>query len=385
MLLSSRLGVVVDVAIVLGFLAIGWFGAGDDAAAVVAEGYRPRDALFAALLVVATVPGLAWRRWPTAAFSISLVAMTALWALGYNASTSLLILLFGAYWVSSSRPLREVLVSSALAFVSVTSLLFIGGARFTVVEWLASVVSLGMVFSLGRASRLHGELADARAQAAEEAALRRAGDERLRVSGELHDIVGHSLGVIAVQAGVGRHLMERDPQRAAEALDHISDVSRRSLDDMRSVVATLRGGGADFEPPRGLADLTELVASTRSTGLAVTVTLDDDAVAMPRQVGAAIYRVTREALTNVIRHAGATQVDIVVAVDDAGVELTVLDDGAGAPRTAASRTGDRRADGGHGIAVMRERVEALGGTLTAAPHPGRGFRVAARFPIEVAR
>lgn len=384
MLLSSRLGVVVDVAIVLGFLVIGWFGAGDDAAAT-ADGYRPRDALFAALLVVATVPGLAWRRWPTAAFVTALLALTALWALGYNASTSLLILLFGAYWVSSSRPVREVLVSSALAFVSVTSLLFMGGARFTVVEWLASVVSLGMVFALGRASRLRGELADARAQAAEETALRRAGDERLRVSGELHDIVGHSLGVIAVQAGVGRHLMERDPQRAADALDHIADLSRRSLDDMRSVVATLRAGGADFEPPRGLADVTELVESTRATGLTVTMTLDDDALAVPRQVGAAIYRVAREALTNVMRHAGATHVDIAVAVDDTAVELSVLDDGAGAPFGAVPRTADRRTDGGHGIAVMRERVEALGGTLTAAPHPGRGFRVVARFPREVAR
>lgn len=384
MLLTSRLGVIVDVAIVLGFLVIGWFGAGDDAAAT-ADGYRPRDALFAGLLVVATVPGLAWRRWPTAAFVTALVALTALWALGYNASTSLLILLFGAYWVSSSRPVREVLVSSALAFVSVTSLLFMGGARFTVVEWLASVVSLGMVFALGRASRLRGELADARAQAAEETALRRAGDERLRVSGELHDIVGHSLGVIAVQAGVGRHLMERDPQRAADALDHIADLSRRSLDDLRSVVATLRAGGADFEPPRGLADVTELVESTRATGLTVTMTLDDDALAVPRQVGAAIYRVAREALTNVIRHAGATHVDIVVALDDMAVELSVLDDGAGAPFAAVLRTPDRRIDGGHGIAVMRERVEALGGTLTAAPQPGRGFRVAARFPLEVPR
>ncbi len=376
MLLTSRLGIALDVVIVLGFLVIGWVGAGDAAAA---DESRPRDALFAVLLLIATLPGLAWRRWPTAAFVIALVALTALSAFGFDVSTSLLILLFGAYWVSSTRPLRDVVVCSALAFVSVSSLLFLGTARFAFVEWLASVVSLGMVFALGRASRLRGELADARAQAVEEAALRRAGDERLRVSGELHDIVGHSLGIIAVQAGVGRHLMQHDPQRAAEALDHIAEVSRRSLDDMRSVVATLRGGGADFEPPRSLADLTELVASTRATGLTVTLTVDGDRDAVPRQVGAAVYRVAREALTNVIRHAGATHVDVVVAIDAAGVELSVVDDGAGAP-AAEHSTG-----AGHGIAVMRERVEALGGMLTAAPQPGGGFRVEARFLVEVVR
>lgn len=379
MLPTSRLGVVVDVAIVLGFLVIGWFGAADTGSAP-ATGYRPRDELFAALLVAATVPGLAWRRWPTAAFLTALLALTTLESLGYNANTSLLILLFGAYWVSSSRPLRAVRLCSAAAFVSVTSLLSLSAARFTFVEWLASVVSLGMVFALGRASRLRGDLADARAQAVEEAALRRAGEERLRVSDELHDIVGHSLGIIAVQAGVGRHLMERDPRRAAEALDHIADVSRRSLDDMRSVVATLREGGADFEPLRGLDDLRELAESTRRTGLTVTLTLEDGADAVPRQAGAAVYRVARESLTNVIRHAAATRVDIVVAVDESSVELTVVDDGSGALQSTQNSTSR-----GHGISVMRERVEALGGSFTAAPRLGRGFRVCARLPVQAAR
>lgn len=149
---------------------------------------------------------------------------------------------------------------------------------------------------------------------------------------------------------------------------------------MRSVMATLRDGGADFEPLRGLGDLDELVASSRATGLAVNLTLDDDADSIPRQLGAAVYRVAREALTNVIRHARASRIDIVVALDGANLELTVIDDGEGPPR-AATRT----AGAGHGIDVMRERVEALGGTLTAAPRESRGFRVCARFPVEGAR
>lgn len=377
---TSRLGFVVDVALMSGFLAIGWFGAVDAPASEPTYEYLPRDALFLVLLVAATVPGLAWRRWPTAAFVVSLAALTALWSLGYNASGALLILLVGAYWVSSTRPLREVVLCGALVLISVTTLLFVNGAPFSFFQWLASIVSLGMVFALGRSSLLRGELADARAQAVEESALRRAGEERLRVSGELHDIVGHSLGIIAVQAGVGRHLMDHDPRRAADALDHIADVSRRSLDDMRSVVATLRGGGVSYEPLRGLADLPELVETMRSTGLQVTLTLDGDADAMPRQVGAAVYRVVREALTNVIRHAGATRVDVSITLDERRVELTVCDDGEGAARPPL-----RGAGLGHGIAVMRERAEALGGTLSAEPHSAGGFEVTASFPTEPVR
>ena len=377
---TVRVGFVVDVALVLGFLAIGWFGAGDTLASEPTYEYLPRDALFLALLVAATVPGLAWRRWPTAALVVSLAALTALWWLGYNASWALLILLVGAYWVSSTRPLREVALCGALVLISVTTLLVVDGAPFSFFQWLASIVSLGMVFALGRSSLLRGELVDARAQAVEESALRRAGEERLRVSGELHDVVGHSLGIIAVQAGVGRHLMDHDPQRAADALDHIADVSRRSLDDMRSVVATLRGGGASYDPPRGLADLPELLETSRSTGLRVTLTIQGDADAMPRQVGAAVYRVVREALTNVIRHAHANCVDVSITLDERRVELTVRDDGAGAARLPL-----RGAGPGHGIAVMRERAEAVGGTLSAEPHPAGGFEVTASFPAEPVR
>ncbi|MCY7412773.1 MAG: sensor histidine kinase [Salinibacterium sp.] len=377
---TLRLGFVVDVALVLGFLAIGWFGAADAPAGEPTYEYLPRDALFLVLLAASTLPGLAWRRWPTAAFVVSLVALTALWWLGYNASWALLILLVGAYWVSSTRPQREVALCGALVLISVTTLLIVNGAPFSFFQWLASIVSLGMVFALGRSSLLRGELADARAQAIEESALRRAGEERLRVSRELHDIVGHSLGIIAVQAGVGRHLMDHDPQRAADALNHIADVSRRSLDDMRSVVATLRGGGASYGPPRGLADLPELLETTRSTGLQVTLTMASDADPMPRQVGAAVYRVVREALTNVIRHARASRVDLSISLSEDRIELTVCDAGEGVVRPSLRAVGP-----GHGIAVMRERAEALGGTLSAEPQPAGGFAVRASFPAEPVR
>jgi signal transduction histidine kinase len=146
------------------------------------------------------------------------------------------------------------------------------------------------------------DLANARAEAAEEAARRRSSEERLRIARELHDIIGHSLGTIAVQAGVGRHLMETEPQKAADALDSIAKISRESLDEVRSVVATLRDDVPPYRPAPGLADLPELVDTVRATGLAVELTLPDEVEAVPRQTGAAVYRITREALTNVLRH-----------------------------------------------------------------------------------
>jgi signal transduction histidine kinase len=380
MLRRLSTGVLLDLAILTGFIVIGWFSTGATAAAEPYYVYTPRDGVFIALLALVTLPALAWRRWPALAFLISFLALTAMWTSGYHTGGLPLILIIGMYWVAASGSVRELVASLGVAFVCVTALLWTGGAPFTLVEWTASAVSLGVAVALGRASRLRGEVAEARAHAAEEASLRRAGEERLRVSGELHDIVGHSLGIIAVQAGVGHHLMEQEPARAAEALDHISRISRRSLDEMRSVVATLRSDPAAYEAPHGLDDVADLVATARETGLQVRLTLPDDPDSMPRQIGAAVYRVLREALTNVIRHARASAVQVTVELGTTSVDVSVRDDGEGATLTAGVPS-----QSGHGIAVMRERVEALGGTLTAGPHPEGGFIVTATLPAEPIR
>lgn len=291
-----------------------------------------------------------------------------------------MVLLVGGYWVAVARPVREVAVCAGAALGCFTSLLWADGAPYAAVEWVASVVSLGGAMALGRAGRLRSDLAEARAHAAEEAARRRAGEERLRISGELHDIVGHSLGIIAVQAGVGRHLLASDPERATEALDNIARLSRSSLDKVRAVVASLRDDGAAYHPTPGLADLPDLVETARSTGLTVTLTLPENLDAVPRPAGAAAYRITREALTNVVRHAHATAVSVVVSHEDARVDVSIRDDGAGASTMA---NGTERP--GHGITGMRERTEALGGSLSAGPAPEGGFLVTGSLPVEPAR
>ena len=368
---------IVDGLVALGFLAIGWISS---AAPTTNDPYyyryTPRDWLFVLLLVLATVP-FAWRRrWPTAAFLISLLATTGLWLLGYNAGALPLILLFGGYFVAVARPAWEVAVCTAAALGCFGLLWWAGGAPFAARDAFTSVLALAITLALGRAGRLRVDLAEARAQTVEEAARRRSSEERLRIARELHDIIGHSLGTIAVQAGVGRHLMANEPEKAAEALDSIARVSRSSLDEVRAVVAALREDEPDYHPAPGLADLPDLVETIRSTGLTVELTLPDDLEAIPRQTGAAVYRITREALTNVVRHAHASAASVQVDHHDGRVEVAVGDDGSGSDvgREPGTRTG-------HGIAGMRERAEALGGRLTAGPSTGRGFLVTASLPV----
>ena len=365
---------VVDGLVALAFLAIGWISSWAPTTNDPYYRYTPRDWLFVLLLVLATVP-FAWRRrWPTAAFLINLLTTTGLWLLGYNAGVLPLILIYGGYFVAVARPIREVGACTAAALGCFALLWWAGGAPFGAPDALISVLALAITLALGRTGRIRVDLAEARAQTAEEAARRRSTEERLRIARELHDIIGHSLGTIAVQAGVGRHLMANEPEKAAEALDSIARVSRNSLDEVRAVVAALREDHAAYHPTPGLADLPDLVETIRSTGLNVELTLPNDLQAIPRQTGAAVYRIAREALTNVVRHAHASAASVQVDHHDGRVEVAVRDDGSGSD-------GNEGMKPGHGIAGMRERAEALGGRLTASASSGGGFLVTASLPV----
>lgn len=367
---------IVDALVALGFLAVGWLTTSASTISDPFYRYTPRDWVFVLLLILSTVP-FAWRRrWPTAAFLISVLAVTVLWLLGYNAGSLPLFLMFGGYFVAVARPTWEVVPCSVVALGCFALLWWGGGAPYGPRDAFISVLALTITMGLARAGRLRVDLANARAQAAEEVALRQSSEERLRIARELHDIIGHSLGTIAVQAGVGRHLMETDPDKGAEALDSIARISRESLDEVRSVVAALRDDEPPYHPSPGLNDLPDLVETVRGTGLAVELTLPDDVEAVPRQTGAAVYRITREALTNVVRHAHASNASVHVDHHDGRVEVAIRDDGAGARNGREPELGS-----GHGITGMRERAEALGGSLSAGPASDGGFLVTASLPI----
>jgi signal transduction histidine kinase len=366
---------IIDALVALAFLAVGWFSTAAPTISDPFYRYTPRDWLFGLLLILSTVP-YAWRRrWPTAAFLTGMLSVTVLWLLGYNAGALPLLLMFGGYFVAVARPTWELVLCSAVALGCFALLWWAGGAPYGARDALISMLALAITVGLGRAGRLRVDLANARAEAAEEAARRRSSEERLRIARELHDIIGHSLGTIAVQAGVGRHLMETEPQKAADALDSIAKISRESLDEVRSVVATLRDDVPPYRPAPGLADLPELVETVRATGLAVELTLPDEVEAVPRQTGAAVYRITREALTNVLRHSGASNASVHVDHHDGRVDVAIRDDGGGAGNGLGS------SGSGHGIAGMRERAEALGGSLSAGPSTDGGFLVTASLPL----
>ena len=200
--------------------------------------------------------------------------------------------------------------------------------------------------------------------------------ERVRIARELHDVLAHSLSQINVQAGVGLHLMDKQPEKAAAALASIKETSKTALDEVRSVLGVLRAeGGADpsapLVPEPDLARVAGLVASVGSQG--IDVSLDNRLDAVPQAVQLAIYRIVQESLTNVVRHAGAASARVVLDEPDGAYRVTVTDDGGGV-------VAHSERSGGRGLLGMHERAELLGGTLDAGPLPGGGFRVTATIP-----
>jgi signal transduction histidine kinase len=201
---------------------------------------------------------------------------------------------------------------------------------------------------------------------------RRLSEQRLGLAQELHDVLAHNISLINVQASVALHLLDEQPDQARPALTTIKEASRDALQELRTALDVLRrGGDAPRRPAPGLADLGALVEGLRTSGLDVRLEVDDPATPLPGAVQLAAYRIVQEALTNVTRHAGARRVTVRVRPGDAGegVAIEVTDYGRGGT-----------AEPGNGIAGMRERAAALGGTVEAGPGPGGGFRVAAHLP-----
>ena len=225
----------------------------------------------------------------------------------------------------------------------------------------------------------HNRAALEREVAAREAdAERRVGEERLRIAREVHDVVAHAMVAINVQAGVAAHLIERDAGEAREALLQIKRASGDALADLRATLGVLRDRdhAAPVGPAAGLDDLDAVAQQLRATG--VEVTLDVDTVGMvPTPVHSAGYRIVQEGLTNVLRHADARAVSVVVRADEDMLTLVVADDG---PGRAGATEG-----AGAGVRGMRERAEALGGTLSAGPGEGGGWRVQATLPLAPAQ
>jgi signal transduction histidine kinase len=206
---------------------------------------------------------------------------------------------------------------------------------------------------------------------------RRQSEERLRVARDLHDVIGHNISLINVQASMGLDLIDSQPEQARAALSAIKSASREALEELRTMLTTLRHDDdvAPRSPAPGLDRLPELIELTRAAGLSVEVEVAGKAPPLPGAVQLAAYRIIQESLTNVARHAGQARVTVRVTYDDTIMCVQIDDDGT-APSGGGSAIGT-----GSGITGMRERAAALGGELSAGFRHGGGFRVSAQLPV----
>ncbi|MFJ8744794.1 sensor histidine kinase [Embleya sp. NPDC127516] len=311
------------------------------------------------------------RRWPGPVFAVVLAACVAAEVVG-AARTLFVAAAFALYPVALSLHRRRLPTPTiaALGAGSLFALAAFGPAyawRIDPAPAMAATGALGGAWTIGRAVRARREFA---ARTARESAERAAADERLRIARELHDVVGHTMGVIAVKASISGHVAESRPGEAVEALRVIEATSREALTDLRRMLGVLRAEEeAGSRPAPGVAELGALVE--RATRMGVRVTLRVANVReLPQGVGLSTFRIVQEALTNVTRHAPAARCEVSVEADGRRVRIEVSDDG---PGTAAGPHG-------YGLVGMRERVALHGGTLTAGPRAGGGFRVVAVLP-----
>jgi signal transduction histidine kinase len=303
------------------------------------------------------------RRYPDAALGVVLATTLGANALGAQMVWPGLIV---AFFTAVLRGRRATAIASLIIGYGVS-------VWNTTAEY-ALLLAAGLVtlFSVAELSRALNARAAADRRGREEAVARRATEERLVIARELHDVVAHSISVINVQANTALHLMDRQPDRAREALTAIHEVSGQALSELGSMLGALREPGAPLAPAPGIARLDELAARARSAGLAVSLTSEGEVRTLPAGVDAAAYRIVQEALTNAVRHSGGNAAAVRLRYSSDSVEIEVDDDGAGSVPA--------RAGSGNGLAGMTERARALGGTLDAGPQPGGGFRVLARLP-----
>ncbi|GIE85006.1 sensor histidine kinase [Actinoplanes regularis] len=278
-------------------------------------------------------------------------------------------------FVASARSRRVSILAAFLAAgvqVALSLIDWSGTAMPSV--FTVEVMAVVTAWVIGYSVRQRRRYAAAEREQAEARAVQA---ERLRIARELHDLIAHSIGVIAVQAGVGRRVIDTQPAEARNSLATIEETSRETLAALRRILGSLRRsdpgpGTAPLDPAPGLADLDGLVGRTADAGVQVGLHRHGDPGPLPPDIDLSAFRVIQEAVTNVIRHAGTGRCDVTVDRRPGELSIEITDDGRGGEPGP-----------GYGIPGMRERVSLLNGEFSAGPGPVGGFRVAARIPIPV--
>jgi signal transduction histidine kinase len=354
------------------------------------EGMREPSALLVVAAIVTCAPIAFRRRAPLTALLISAAGILVVLVVGWPEGTLPLAPLVLTYSVGAWCPLRKAVVG----LVAITLTVIVIGLTDSpglndaagvlgIIGQYAAVWAIAVALRNRRAAgdAIERE-ADERAEAERQSAARALAEERLRIAQELHDVVAHSMSVIAVQAGVGAHVVDERPEEAKAALEAISATSRGTLTELRRLLGVLRDsdGAQASAPAPGLVDVPRLVDEVRAAGVPVSLRVEGAADCVHAGVELSAYRVVQEALTNVIKHAGTpTRVDVTVRYLPGSLAVEVVDDGRGLAARPAD--GEAPADGsGQGLVGMRERVELWGGELSVGPAAGGGYRVKALLP-----
>ena len=339
-------------------------------------GFHPQPGLYP-LVLLATMPIALRRVVPLVSTSLTVLAILGTILLRVPAGP---VHLVGAFQVGSlgfQAPLRTSLATTAAACALFLAGTAIAGQGLTgvAIAFVIFVPVLGVPWALGRTLHVRSRL---RARAQEEEQQRRTYGQRLEVAREVHDVVGHSLAVITMQSGIALHVMDRRPEQARVALEAIHQQSRDALDELRATLALYRGEvdgeGAPRRPQPRLSDLPGLIETMRASGLPVELTQTGRRDGVPAAIDLAGYRIVQESLTNVLRHAGQARARVSLDYQPRAIEIEVTDDG-------SARPGVPPQPGGHGIAGMRERSAAVGGTFEAGAMAAGGFRVRVRLPL----
>ena len=333
---------------------------------------RPPDVLAAVATVVAA-GSLAWRRTrPRLSYGVFLAGAVVVSGSYHYIGLLSVMVLFSLYSLTTHASRRDAALGLGAGIACFAGLAVAGVPDLRVKDFLLAVSLLVAAWAVGEVvrTRREGQRDQVRTAIAE---------ERLRIARELHDVVAHSMSLIAVQAGVGAHVIRVDPAAAGRALEVIAETSRKALEQTRSMLGVLREENEDGHraPTQGLDDLSALVEDVRAAGLEVDYRPPGTAVEIDAAVSLTVYRIVQESLTNVIKHSAAATATVTVGVCDQGLDIEIRDPG---PRRGAARPGSI----GHGLIGLDERVRLIGGSLS---HEARddGFRVHAILPTVIRR
>lgn len=351
--------------------------------------FRNDDALGMALALGQTLPLAVRRVAPLGVMVAISVALVSHSAIGYEVvqagTVGSLVAVYGAASLTDNR---RALLAAAITAVAIAAFFLTNRDDWSVVDVAATSATWAVAWFAGTFVRLRGEqveVAGARAARLElerETLAREAvADERARMARELHDIVGHALNVIVLQAAGARRLFDIRPEAPRDALASIESTGREALVEMERMLGVLRateGRDRASDPQPGLSQLDSLAGHVSEAGLPVQVVVEGSRLEVPASVDLSAYRIVQESLTNCLKHSGASHATVTVRYRDDDLEVEIVDDGRG-----SSEPGGKAGGGGRGHVGMRERVALFGGEISIGPvSAAGGYRVRARLPFK---